>query len=425
MLGAFLAAAELDLENAWELVLVNNPQIQSEKLLIADRASDTKLAMADLLPSGSLSGSYKRNGDELETENMDYSVTLSQPLYQGGKLINSYQNSKKEFEQAELSYQNLLLSMREQLEVRYYSVLEKQESVEIAQSELAYSNSNLSAAEIRYENGNISFGDLLQLRSNAAQQEVSILKAKNNLQKAMNELKSFLDYADNLSVKPVSLADYVQITDALGEWKITDLNNIESRLIDYAAENNPGYLSETLGVAISETQLKSAKGNFLPSVNMNLSRGWNYSDWNDDPEGTLSLGINTSIPIFSIYDNALNYAKAKNSLSRTELSEKQAELDLNLEIKSGILNLVAAVQELNAAGTAQEYAEISYQTADEQFRNKMITANELLNTQIALQTAESSLNTSVYSFLNYKSNLQKSLGILAEAELWELLLIDQ
>jgi len=424
-LCAFLAAAELDLENAWEMLLAHNPQVQSEKLIIADRTSDTKLAIANMLPSGNLNASYNPDSNDLDKKSMGYSFSISQPVYQGGKLYNSYVNSKKELQQAELNYQNLLLFMRGVLETKYYSVLEKRESLEIAKSELAYSASNLSAAEIRYENGSISQGELWQLRSNSAQQEVSILKAKTNLQIAVNGLKSFLDYQAELNLEPVSIIDYQQITTKLGNWEINDLNAVEIRLINHAISNNPDYESQALGVIISETQLQSAKGNFLPSVNMSISRSWNYKSWGDDPDGSLNLGINASIPVFSIYDNCLNYAKARNNLSRSELSKQQTKLDLKLEIKSGILNLVAAVQELNAAGTAQEYAEISYQAAAEQFKNKMITANELLNTQIVLRTAESNLNSSIYSFLNYKSDLQQSLGILVETELWQLLLTDQ
>ncbi|MCF7911235.1 MAG: TolC family protein [Candidatus Cloacimonetes bacterium] len=128
----FLAAEDLDLETSWQILLQNNPQVKSEKLNISDQEVNLKLALSDMLPSGSMSASYHRNGDELDEDSMGYGMSLSQTLYQGGKLYINYQNSQKSLTQAEQSYQTLLLDLRMLLETKYYSVLEKQESLILA-----------------------------------------------------------------------------------------------------------------------------------------------------------------------------------------------------------------------------------------------------------------------------------------------------
>ncbi|MCF7911236.1 MAG: TolC family protein [Candidatus Cloacimonetes bacterium] len=275
---------------------------------------------------------------------------------------------------------------------------------------------------MKFNSGNISFSELLQFRSMSAQQEVSVLKANNSLQIALSDLAGFLIKDNDFNLMNISFTQYDEAVQELGSWQISDLNNIETSLIEYARVNNPAYQTGVIEVDINESEVKSAKGSFLPSISMNLSKNWNYQNWSDSPEGSLSLGISASVPVFSIYDNYLNYTKARNSYRKTELSHEQSGIDLKLKIKSGILNLVASILEIEATETAREYSALSYEAAQEQFKNNMITANELLNTQISLRTAENGLNTSKYSFLNNKSELQKSLGILEESELWKLLL---
>ncbi len=417
-----LMGEELTLDTAWTKVLTSNLQVRSEELTIKSKGADVKLALNNMLPSGSASGSYSRSGDELESDKMGFHISVSQPVFQGGKLYLDYQDARKTQQQAEKSYQALLLSLRMQLEDKYYAALEKQENLQIAHQEIDYAQSNLEAAQIRFDNGNISSGELLQLRSQAAQQEVTILKAENSLRIALNDLGNFLAVKENIDLIPVSLADYQEIILELGNWQISSLEAREIDLIEYARTNNPEFLLNKLGVDISGDGVKSAKANFLPSISMSLSKSWNYSDWDAAPDGSWSLGLSASLPVFSIVDNYLNYAKAQYSLTQTELSLDQKELDLELSIKSALLNLVATVQELKAVEIAREYAEESYQAAEERFRNNMITANELLNTQIALRTAESALTSATYAFLGYKGELQANLGILDEAEFWQLLI---
>ncbi len=375
-----------------------------------------------MLPSGSAGGSYSRSGDELENDNMGFHISVSQPVFQGGKLYLNYQDARKTQQQAEKNYQALLLSLRMQLEDKYYAALEKQESLEIANQEMDYVRSNLEAAQIRYNNGNISSGELLQLRSQASQQEVTILKAKNSLRIALNDLGNFLAVKEDIDLIPVSLADYQEIIDELGSWQIADLENKETDLLDFAFTNNPEFLVYKLNVDIGGDGVKSAKSSFLPSLSMSLGKSWNYNDWDSAPDGSWSLGLSASIPVFSLVDNYLNYTKARYSKVQTELNLDQQKLDLELSIRSALLNLVATVQELRATEIAKEYAVESYQVAEERFRNNMITANELLNTQIAMRTAENALSMTTYAFLGYKGDLQADLGILDETEFWELLI---
>jgi mRNA-degrading endonuclease toxin of MazEF toxin-antitoxin module len=111
-------------------------------------------------------------------------------------------------------------------------------------------------------------GELWQLRSNAAQQEVSVLQARNSFQIAINELKNFLEYNGEMELETISTADYQDITSALGNWNIADLEEIENRLTSFAGSNNPDFLSQNLSVTISETLVKSAKAN--------CSKAWGY-----------------------------------------------------------------------------------------------------------------------------------------------------
>jgi len=422
LMGTFAVAAELDIDDCWEILLANNQQLQSEQLGVQSKEADVKLSFYDLLPSGSLSGSYNRTGEsDLESDNMNYRVSLTQPIYQGGKLVNSLSQSEKSLLQSQENYEKLLLTLRFELESKYYNVLKLTESLSTVENELSYLETNLETAQLRFENGNLSRGDVLQLRSQTAQKQVALLKAENSLQIAENELKNFMVTKEN--VKPVSLdmEIYNEVISSVSMWQIAELNEKEQTLLAYALENNPSLKASEISVEISEKGMESAKGSFMPSVSLNLSNSWNYQEWDDDPDGNMSLGLSVSLPIFPVVDNIQKYAKSRYSLRQSELSLSQEELALELDMKSALLNLAAAVQGISAAEISRDYAQESYQQAEENFRNRMITANELLNIQISLTTAENALTNATYDFLGYKGELQNVLGVMDEGELWQLI----
>ncbi|MCF7919599.1 MAG: TolC family protein [Candidatus Cloacimonetes bacterium] len=421
--GMMLSATELNLETAWQKVLANNSQLQSQQLTMKSRIADVKLSLYDLLPSGSISGSYNRSGkNDLDEDSMGWRMSLSQSLFQGGKLTGNLKNSVKVLLQSMENVKELRLDLRMQLESKYYNVLKLQENLQTARQQQGFLNTNLATAQVRFDNGSLSRSDLLQLRSQKAQQDVTILRAENSLQMALNDLENFLGLREEIELSAIDLGPYENIITDLENWQIADINAKQTELIKVALEKNPSIQVNKLSVDISEVGVKTAKGNFLPSFSMSLSKSWNYQYFSDDPEGSLSLGLSASLPFFPIGDKVENYTKSRYALKQSELSLQQNQLDLENSLKSSLLNLVAGVQEIRAAAMARDYAQESYLQAEESFANRIITANELLNTQIALTTAENAVTSARYDFLGYKGELQKSLGIASEEDLWDLLL---
>lgn len=413
----------MSLEEAWQQVVTSNPDILAYQENLKSSESDVKLAKYDLCPSGSISGSYSSSGEsELDDESMSYRISVSQPLYQGGNLLRSLKNSKIQYTKAENQYQTLLLSMRVDLETKYYNLLEQKELLKTATDEMEFIEKNLEIAQVKYDNGNLALSELLQWQSQKAQQQVSILQLQNNLKIANANLKQLLNNDDLTSIDKINIDKYEKHIKSLSSIDIDKLSDHESNLLSYSLKQNPSLQNNQLDMELSSNAVKSTKSNFLPKLSLSLSKGWNYQELDADPQNSLSLGLSASIPIFPMVDNIEKYTQSKYQLKQTEYSILSDELDMKTEVRKNLLNLLASVSEMQASQVAVDYAKETYQQAEEQFKNDMISSNDLLDIQISLSSAENQYTGKFYDFLVSKAELQQTLGILDEAGFWEVVL---
>lgn len=158
--------------------------------------------------------------------------------------------------------------------------------------------------------------------------------------------------------------------------------------VNHALENNITVKQNKLNVNLAKTNIKDAKGNFLP--NLNASKGGNFG-FNPiikgiDRDGTSgsftgNFGVNSGITLYAGNRN-------KNNLKRAELEAKGSELDLTL-IKSNIslnvvnayLNVLFSKENLNVAKTQLEVSKKQVERAQTQFDTGTIAKTALLNVQ--------------------------------------------
>ncbi len=422
LLFAGLFAAPLSLEQAKAIALQNNPEYLSAKASFEAAKWGKNSSLGSMLPSLTLDGSYiymdpattVQSSSVSYTLNHDFrsvSLNLSQPLYLGGKLWQAYKINGIAENIARLSLRNQELSLYSKVEELYLNALQMQEIVKISELDLQSATRNLEIAQLKYDNGLISNADLLRLQSNKASKEVSGLQARTAMQLSLRSLTNYLNMDEVPTLIELDQSDNSLVQTSLQNFDNAQTDVLIDRAVNYATKHNIGIAINEQSVQISKRTYTMAKSSFLPTIMLIGSR--TYSENGIDRyefEADNQLILSASIPLLPQYKNYAASRQAYYAMRQSELGSVSAKRGIRLGVESAVLGLISNVKQVNAATLALSYSEESYRQLQERFRNNMLSAGDLLDAELMVMSARTSLTNSRYSMLKSQTALMQALG---------------
>ncbi len=416
------AGTILTWERARELALQNNSEYQASQAEAASAKWSRVSAFSNFLPSVSLDGtwlyldpattvnspggSYKMNNDF-----RSFGFSLSQPLFLGGKLWQGYRMSQLSEDMAQTNLQAQKLSLLATVNDIYLSLLQTQSLREIGQLDRQAASTNLEIAKLKYDNGLLSNADYLSFQSRLASKEVSLLQAQTAMQLSQLRLQNYLgiDYLPLASEAGDSAPDpSLRILDSYDAEETANLTAL--------AQSQSESANTTLkllrgGVELSRRAYQISKGAFLPTVMLVGSREYS-ENWIDRYEfdAANQLVLSVSVPLLPQLGT---YAKAKSAqfdYRKAQLQAQTAAAGVGLGIEAAVLNLVSAAKQVGAARVAFDFTTQSYEQMQERFRLNMISANDLLNAELALSASRLAFNNANYGYQRARFALLQILG---------------
>jgi len=411
-----LYALDLTLELAKELALKNYPGYLSQIEALKSAQSGRWNAYSSLLPSASLNVSQTRyNPDQTVGFNKvdklnTYGFSVTQPIFNGGKI---WLGARMREDAVKISKENLRMTKLETLagaESQYFSVLQNEQLMEIAELDLESSKTNLEIAEAKYDSGLLSKGDYLQIQAEKTNKLVSVLQMKNLYQTSKMSLLNYLQIGSIGTIEPVDSTTYSDLLQRLQNLSLAEIDSISNSFVQYGMEHSPAIAMSNIVINTSKKSLVMAGGNFLPSVNLSYSKNWIKYDFMSDYDNSESVTISASLPIFPIVDNVTSYTQAHHDLKKSQYDYKYTEDGVVTGIKGQFLSLVSYANSIIASKASQAQAGETYAQMQERFSSGMISANELNSTQTLYLSTQNQYVQSLYDFLGAKSALLQQLG---------------
>ncbi|MDP8202106.1 MAG: TolC family protein [Candidatus Tenebribacter burtonii] len=413
-----ISLSALTLDEAKKLALKNNPDLLAQQQ--ATEASKNTLwqSYLNLIPSASLTGNYTKydeprmtGGLELAEELKNYGYSITQPVFNGGKIWLGARMANDGYKIAKESLKNKTLSTIADVESKYFNVLENQILLNISKKDLLSSQTNVEIAQIRFDAGTLSKAEYLQLQSELAGKEVTLIQIENLYQISLLELVNFLQIDKVTELTEIPIESHQPILDKLSNKSLSELDEMINMIINIGESNNSSLKISEISIKTNKKSLMMAGGNFLPSVNLQYSNNWAKYDFQDDYNESGQLGLNFSIPIFPLVDNGLEVAKANHNLKQSKYALETISDGVKLSLQSSLINLVAAAKTVRYSKLAMEFSKETYDQMKERFTYGVITANDLLSAEIMFTSAQNQYTTSFYNFLRTKSTLQLVMGI--------------
>ena len=187
--------------------------------------------------------------------------------------------------------------------------------------------------------------------------------------------------------------------------------------VNHALENNITILQAKNSLLSSEQDIVSAKGNFLPAVNSNISGGASLGnievfpgEFRDREFYSTTLGVGFSQSVFNGFRNINLLNQSKLSLERNQYELEKLKDDISLNVANAYLNVLFNKENLDLANSQVEFSKFQVsqvQTLVEAGSEPMST---LIETQATysrdIQNLTIAENSHVLSLLSLSQLLQ-------------------
>ncbi|MCQ2959389.1 MAG: TolC family protein [Bacteroidales bacterium] len=355
-----------DLQQCVSHALTNNLTVSQSYL--KQRSSELQYNQSKLnrLPSVNASASQSL----LEPTSSSIGLSASMNLFNGFNTENTIKKNKLEFDKQALQTEQAKYEIEIAVAEAYLQCLYYKDNIKTAEKTLESSADELRVAEAKFKVGSIAKKDYTDIKAQYANNEYSLIRAKNTYAQQILTLKQLLELAPGENIE-------------IYEPEIENVAFEVPAPIDVfneACQTLPEIRNAEQQLAIDSISLKIAKSAYYPSLSLSAGVGANGDFFDNESEwsGNKSLRLSLSVPIFNKWQTKTNVETTKINSEYNVLAIESTKKKLYKEIEQACQNAEAYQKELEALQMSLEAAEESYQLAQKQFSVGATNATALL-----------------------------------------------
>ena len=333
-------------------------------------------------------------------------ISLSQNIYDGGIWWNTIAQSKNSYKIAEQFDRQVKINIIRSVHQTYFNYLKTMQLLDVAQSNLKSSQQQLALTKKRFELGSARKTDLLKAEVRFGQARVDVVNNNSALENAYLNLKNAMGIIG--SEKDFTVNDAAAALVPIPDFE-TGFETIQKL--------NPSVLAKLRQITNAEFNEKITKGARMPNISASANYSGNAEDfetlsdeWDENWRRNISLSI--SIPIYTGNTLSTRIQQARLNVRKQE-SEYLTQLqDLSVQLH-GILDRLNNYQEVIPINeTVLSSAEEDLKLAQQRYSLGSATILEVLDAQVSVVSARSSLIRSRHDSLIEQANLKALLGTL-------------
>mgnify|MGYP003321143755 FL=1 len=334
-------------------------------------------------------------------------ISLSQNIYDGGVWWNTIRQAKNSYKISEEYNRQIKTNIIKGVHSAYFNYLKAAQLLDVSRSNLMSAQQQLSLAEQRFKLGSSKKTDFLKAEVRFGQARVDLVNNDAALQNAYMNLKNSMGLiGKNIDFSVEEVEAPMEIIPEF-ETGFTLLQ-----------KSNPSVKAKQYQITAAEINEKIAKGARMPNISANTSVSGSSDNIGDalsnatNEKQRINTGLSISIPIFSGNSISTRIQKAKISVDKQE-SEYLTQLqDLSVQLRYTIDRLKNYEEIIPINETVLESAEEDLKLAQVRYAQGSTTILEVLDSQVSVQQAKSSLIRSKYDAYIEQTNLKALLGSL-------------
>ncbi|PTQ90001.1 TolC family outer membrane protein [Agitococcus lubricus] len=419
MLTAFAAPAyALDLAQAYELALKNDPQWSATTNQYLAENQKESISRGALLPTVGFSASLNRNNispelsDSFDYTGQQYALQVRQPLYRAD-LWNAYQKSKSLTSVNEANYQQKQQEQVLRVSEAYFNVLRAQETLAAAKAEEAALKRQLEQAQKRFDVGLIAKTDVLEAQAQLDGSTAGRISQEVNLSSAREALSAIIGN-DNSTLSSLR-SDFIVTP--------PQPNNPDD-WVKLAHEKNPQLAAARFNYAAAEDVIREQQAGYLPTVDFvgSFAKVDNGSDnsrsFNNADQVTAGIELQWSLYAGGRTQNAIKQAHYARDASKDQISA--IERQLTTLARTSFLTASADSYRVTARQQAMKSAEAALAATKAGYDVGTRNIVDVLLAERNVYAAKRDYANSRYDYVINTIKLRASAGQLSEVDIKEL-----
>lgn len=414
------------LEECIRYAIDNNIQIKQQVIMTKSQQNSLDLAKLNLLPTingqASNNFSFKRTFNQQQFQASNKNGVTDQ-LYVGGSLnlFNGLQNANtiKKDQYQLLASQQDLQSIKDNIALNvaldYLQILLNKELVASTNNQFQITTQQIEKTKRLVDAGSAARGTLLQIQSQAAQEEVQLITMQNQLELSYLNITQLLELQTPAGFEVV-VPQIAVDTNSVISGNITEIFAL-------AETTRPEVKSSQYSLTASEYALKTAKGGRSPRLSMNYSYNTAYVSTTQEilgydintqqpiygPTVPLSkqindnknygLGFTLAIPILNGWQVNKNISNSKLGIESSRYTLEGSRKQLYKNIQQAYTDATAALKKYNASMRAVVSSEESFRYTQQKFDVGMVTPVDYNVAKTQLLTAQSDMSQAKYDYI--------------------------
>ena len=326
-------------------------------------------------------------------------VSVSMPIYTGGKLSGTIKQAKAGYLISEQGLQKAYNDMRATVTNGYFDMLQADNMQKLGRESVERLADHLKNVEAQYEVGVVAKVDVLRSQVELANAKQSLIKAENAYQIAEANLNKIVGLPMDTQLKLDNILVYAPY------------ENDMQYCLDYAAMHRPELEQAKQNVEAAKGALRVAISGHMPQIAASASQNWNDSNWPGDENGNWGVGVQVTMNIFDSGVTTSKIHGAEADLAKAHETYRDTVDAVNLDVRSNYLNLREAEKRIDTTKLAVSQAEEDYRIAQLRYMNGVGTNTDVLDAQVALTDAKTNYLQAMYDYNTCKTNLETAIGV--------------
>lgn len=400
----------LDLDEAIQLALLNNRSIKQS---IADR-ENARWRLSEARRKGNPTLSWSTQAEAIGGNYYDSydkkrlfvnSLQVQMPIYDGGTLKEGRISARYGLNAADLALENTLQTVRYQATDYYYRILQTADQVEVSEDQVRTLQEHLRIVNAQFNAGTVAKADVLTTEVRLANAQQSLVSYRNSYDIAMATLCNYLLLPVDTVIHPPEQLTYNKYN--------LDLTNCTA----YALQNRPDAAAADYEVKQAESAKRAAKAGYRPNVNALATGGiTGNKPFNDNLTDSWTAGISAS---WNIFDGGVTQAQVKEAdatLTKAQEAAAATREQVQLDVRSAYLSLVAAEKNISTTKLAISSAEEDYRISQVRYAAGVGTNLDVMDASDKLTQAKMNYYSALYEYNTAKASLDKAMGIPIEID---------
>ncbi|MDZ7376181.1 MAG: TolC family protein [candidate division KSB1 bacterium] len=329
-------------------------------------------------------------------------VSISQPLYTGGKLKYAKQATAAEVQSLEQAFQSDQLNLKLAVTLDYFQLQSLQNQQQILLENRKQLEVQQRYARLLVEAGHMSQLELDRIGVAIASNDGNLLKIQDDYQAVSYELGLLMGREESRLFLP---------QDSL---EVIPFDRQPDELLPTALEHNPIWKQLEYDLRKAEAKVKVQQAAKLPQVSAQAYYGYEFGleSFSLDKNKRYFWGLNAKMPIYDGNVIGAKIDEARAGLEQIQWQREYFRKNLAIQVQNSYTRLKEKEQQIAIQQQAVEQARQSYRLAMIEYHAGRRSNTDLLDIQRSLLNAQLNLNDAVVNYNRSRAQILYVIGLL-------------